>query len=89
MVPCRLPANASATKKQIAAFLKQRLKMPDVSLIILFSVKPWAWTLLAAWLIGAPLASRLQVRTDVRSTLSEPDGGYFGWVYAQTEFQVC
>ena len=59
---CRLPANASATKKRIAAFLKQRLRMPDVALVVLFNVRPWAWTLLAAWLVGAPLASRMEVR---------------------------
>ena len=59
---CRLPANASATKKRVAAFLKQRLRIPDVALIVLFSVRPWAWALLAAWLVGAPLASRMEVR---------------------------
>ena len=61
---CRLPANASATKKRLAAFLKQRLRIPDVALIILFNVRPWAWAVLAAWLMGAPLASRLEVRDD-------------------------
>ena len=59
---CRLPTNASATKKRLAAFLKQRLRIPDVALIILFNVRPWAWAVLAAWLMGAPLASRLEVR---------------------------
>ncbi|CAL5227512.1 g10497 [Coccomyxa viridis] len=57
----RLPTNASATKKRLAAFLKQRLRIPDVALIILFNVRPWAWAVLAAWLMGAPLASRLEV----------------------------
>lgn len=64
---CRLPANASATKKRVAAFLKQRLRIPDVALIILFNVRPWAWAALAAWLIGAPLASRMEVRDDLSS----------------------
>ena len=60
-MPRRLPANASATKKRLATFLKQRLKLPDVVLIILFSVRPWAWALLVAWLVGARLASFIEV----------------------------
>ena len=59
---CRLPANAPEAKKRIATFLKQRLKLPDVALIILFSIRPWAWALLVAWLIGSSLAARFEVR---------------------------
>ena len=59
---CRLPANASEAKKRIAAFLKQRLKIPDVALIILFSIRPWAWALHLAWLFGSSLAAKFEVR---------------------------
>ena len=59
---CRLPANAPEAKKRMAAFLKQRLKIPDVALIILFSIRPWAWALLVAWLIGSSLAAKFEVR---------------------------
>ena len=58
----RLPANAPEAKKRMAAFLKQRLKVPDVALIILFSIRPWAWALLVAWLIGSSLAAKFEVR---------------------------
>ena len=59
---CRLPANAPEAKKRMAAFLKQRLKVPDVALIILFSIRPWAWVVLVAWLIGSSLAAKFEVR---------------------------
>lgn len=64
---CRLPANAPEAKKRMAAFLKQRLKIPDVALIILFSIRPWAWALLVAWLIGSSLAAKFEVRLHKRS----------------------
>ena len=56
-----LPANASPAKKRLVAFLRQRLRLPDVALVILFGVRPWVWAAFLAWMIGAPIAHRLEV----------------------------
>ncbi|CAL8462591.1 g2124 [Coccomyxa elongata] len=57
----RLPANASPLRKRIAAFLQHRLKLPEVVLVIIFSVKPSVWLAFLAWMAAAPIASRFQV----------------------------
>ncbi len=64
----RLPANASPLRKRIAAFLQHRLKLPEVVLVIIFSVKPSVWLAFLAWMAAAPIASRFQVLVTVTST---------------------
>jgi hypothetical protein len=56
-----LPANASPAKKRLVAFLRQRLRLPDVALVVLFGIRPWVWVAFLAWMIGAPIAHRLEV----------------------------
>ena len=48
-------------RKRIAAFLQHRLKLPEVLLVILFSIKPWVWVAILAWMAAAPIASSYQV----------------------------
>ena len=43
------------------AFLRERLRLPDVALVVLFGVRPWVWAALVVWLICAPIAHRLEV----------------------------
>lgn len=57
----RLPANASPAKQRLVAFLRERLRLPDVALVVLFGVRPWVWAALVMWLICAPIAHRLEV----------------------------
>jgi len=58
----RLPANASPLRKRVAAFLQHRLKLPEVLLVILFSIKPRVWLAFLAWLVAAPVAAAYQVQ---------------------------
>lgn len=57
----RLPANATPLRRKMAAFLQHRLKLPDVVLVVLFGVRPWAWVLFLAWLVAAPVAAAYKV----------------------------
>ena len=58
----QLPADASPWTRAAASFCQGRLRLPELVLVVLFGVRPWAWAALAAWLVGAPLAHRLEVR---------------------------
>ena len=58
-----MPANASPAKKRLAAFLQERLRLPDLVLVVIFGVRSWVWAAFLAWLIGAPIAHRLEVRS--------------------------
>ena len=58
----QLPADASPLTRRAAAFCQQRLRLPELLMVVLFSVRPWVWAAAAAWLAGAPLAHRLEVR---------------------------
>jgi len=57
-----LPADASPWARRAAAFCQQRLHLPELLMVVLFSVQPWVWCAAAAWLAGAPIAHRLEVR---------------------------
>jgi hypothetical protein len=58
----QLPANASPFQKRAAAFLRHRLGLPDVVLVILFGIRAWMWAALAAWLIAGPIAAKFKAR---------------------------
>ncbi len=57
----RLPASASPLRKRIVAFLQHRLKLPEIVLVIIFSIKPWVWVAFLAWMAAAPIASSYEV----------------------------
>lgn len=57
-----LPADASPWVRAAAAFCQRRLRLPELLLVVLFSIRPWVWAAAAAWLVGAPLAHRFEVR---------------------------
>eukprot|EP00884_Botryococcus_braunii_P015264 jgi/Botrbrau1/2420/Bobra.0395s0045.2 len=57
----RLSPDAPAWQRSLVAFLRARVGLPDVFLIILFSIRPRSWIILGAWLVGFPLAARLEV----------------------------
>ena len=57
-----LPADASPWARRAAAFCQERLHLPELLMVVLFSVQPWVWCAAAAWLAGAPIAHRLEVR---------------------------
>ena len=59
----QLSADASPLTRRAAAFCQQRLHLPELLMVVLFSVRPWVWAAAAAWLAGAPLAHRLEVRS--------------------------
>ena len=58
----QLPADASPLTRRVAAFCQQRLRLPELLMVVLFAVRPWVWAAAAAWFAGAPLAHRLEVR---------------------------
>ena len=78
-----LPANAAPAKKRLAAFLRRRLRLPDVVLVILFGVRPWAWAAFLAWIVGAPIAHRLDVSALRRSS------SVLSWLAASACMQRC
>ncbi|KAK9845279.1 hypothetical protein WJX81_002128 [Elliptochloris bilobata] len=57
----QLPADASLLTRRAATFCQQRLRLPELLMVVLFSVRPWVWAALGAWLACAPLAHRLEV----------------------------
>lgn len=57
----RLPPDAPTWQRQLAAFLRLQVGLPDVVLIILFGVRRRSWLVLAVWMVGWPLAARLEV----------------------------
>ena len=74
----QLPADAAPLTRRAAAFCQQRLHLPELLMVVLFSVRPWVWAAVAAWLAGAPLAHRLEVRE--RSGLWAPQNPHAYWV---------
>lgn len=49
----RLPAGAPAWQRALARFLQRRLRLPDMALVLLFSLRPRFWLGLVAWMVGA------------------------------------
>lgn len=54
----KLPESATPLQRQLATFLRGKLKVPDLVLIVLFSISPRAWFLMTLWFVLLPIARR-------------------------------
>ncbi|GBG66255.1 hypothetical protein CBR_g57857 [Chara braunii] len=45
-------------KRKLAIFLKDKLRLPDLLLIVIFSIKLHTWVLIIAWLCLSPVAAK-------------------------------
>ncbi|XP_014507343.1 uncharacterized protein LOC106767040 isoform X2 [Vigna radiata var. radiata] len=54
----RLPHSSSRWKKWLYTFLHDNLKLPDVVLMVIFTLSLKAWLLITLWFILAPVAHR-------------------------------
>ncbi|XP_023005519.1 uncharacterized protein LOC111498482 [Cucurbita maxima] len=52
----RLPESSSRLKKKIYNFLREKLKFPDILLMVIFSLSLKAWVAILIWFIMAPVA---------------------------------
>ncbi|XP_022145366.1 uncharacterized protein LOC111014834 [Momordica charantia] len=52
----RLPESSSRLKKKIYNFLREKLKFPDILLMVIFSLSLKAWAAILIWFIMAPVA---------------------------------
>ncbi|XVF51947.1 hypothetical protein PTKIN_Ptkin04bG0224700 [Pterospermum kingtungense] len=56
-----LPQTTSRWKKKLYSFLHNRLKLPDILLMAVFSLSFKAWALIILWFIMAPVAHKWDV----------------------------
>ena len=56
-----LPADASPLQRNLASYLQHKLHCPELLLIIVFAVRLRVWLGIAAWVMCAPIAGRLQI----------------------------
>ncbi|XVE65261.1 hypothetical protein DITRI_Ditri07aG0166900 [Diplodiscus trichospermus] len=54
----QLPQSTSRWKKKLYSFLRNRLKLPDILLMAIFSLSLKAWALIILWFILAPVAHK-------------------------------
>ncbi|KAG4930518.1 hypothetical protein AAZX31_17G148800 [Glycine max] len=54
----RLPQSSSWWKKRLYTFLHDNLKLPDILLMVIFTLSLKAWLLIILWFILAPVAHR-------------------------------
>jgi len=54
----RLPHSSSWWKKRLYSFLHDNLKLPDILLMVIFTLSLKAWLLIILWFILAPVAHR-------------------------------
>ncbi|KAK8481564.1 hypothetical protein V6N13_046967 [Hibiscus sabdariffa] len=54
----QLPQSTSRWKKKVYSFLLNRLKLPDIILMAIFSLSLKAWALVILWFILAPIAHK-------------------------------
>ncbi|KAK7346825.1 hypothetical protein VNO80_21348 [Phaseolus coccineus] len=54
----RLPHSSSRWKKRLYSFLHDNLKLPDIVLMVIFTLSLKAWLLITLWFILAPVAHR-------------------------------
>ncbi|RDX76923.1 hypothetical protein CR513_43035, partial [Mucuna pruriens] len=54
----RLPHSSSRWKKRLYSFLHDNLKLPDILLMVIFTLSLKAWLLIILWFILAPVAHR-------------------------------
>ncbi|ESQ52147.1 hypothetical protein EUTSA_v10017211mg [Eutrema salsugineum] len=54
----QLPPSANRWKRKLYYFLRNKLKLPDIILMGLFSLSPKMWVIITLWFFLAPLAHR-------------------------------
>ncbi|AES90832.1 uncharacterized protein [Medicago truncatula] len=54
----QLPQSSSRWKKKLYSFLHDKLKLPDIILMVIFTLSLKAWVLIIMWFILAPVAHR-------------------------------
>ncbi|KGN55783.1 uncharacterized protein LOC101223066 [Cucumis sativus] len=52
----RLPESSSRLKKKVYTFLREKLKFPDILLMVVFSLSLKGWAAILIWFIMAPVA---------------------------------
>ncbi|KAA0053058.1 ubiquitin family protein [Cucumis melo var. makuwa] len=52
----RLPESSSRLKKKVYTFLREKLKFPDILLVVVFSLSLKGWAAILLWFIMAPVA---------------------------------
>ncbi|XP_038905342.1 uncharacterized protein LOC120091406 isoform X2 [Benincasa hispida] len=52
----RLPESSNWLKKKVYTFLREKLKFPDILLMVIFSLSLKAWAAILIWFIMAPVA---------------------------------
>ncbi|XP_024370306.1 uncharacterized protein [Physcomitrium patens] len=57
----KLPESATPLQRQLGNFLRGKLKVPDIFLIVLFSISPRAWLSIAIWFVLLPIARRWEL----------------------------
>nr|KYP55270.1 hypothetical protein KK1_001477 [Cajanus cajan] len=57
----RLPQSSSRWKKRLYSFLHDSLKLPDILLMVIFTLSLKAWVLIILWFILAPVAHRWEL----------------------------
>ncbi|CAH2059283.1 unnamed protein product, partial [Thlaspi arvense] len=57
----QLPPSASRWKRKLYYFLRNKLKLPDIILMGLFSVSLKMWAIITLWFILAPIAHRWEL----------------------------
>ncbi|KAK7263326.1 hypothetical protein RJT34_30914 [Clitoria ternatea] len=57
----RLPHSSSWWKKRLYTFLHDNLKLPDILLMVIFTLSMKAWILVILWFILAPVAHKLDL----------------------------
>ncbi|KAF3555731.1 hypothetical protein F2Q69_00011222, partial [Brassica cretica] len=57
----KLPPSASRWKRKLYYFLRNKLKLPDIILMGLFSLSLKMWAIITLWFILAPIAHRWEL----------------------------
>ncbi|KAL4592786.1 hypothetical protein LXL04_005791 [Taraxacum kok-saghyz] len=57
----QLPELNSGWKKKLFIILHEKLKIPDMNMMAIFSLSPKVWTLIVMWFILAPITHRWDV----------------------------
>ncbi|KAE8784651.1 hypothetical protein D1007_41756 [Hordeum vulgare] len=57
----KMPQTTTWWKKRIFIFLREKLRLPDILLMALFSVTMKAWIIITLWFLLAPIARKYEV----------------------------
>lgn len=56
-----IPQTTTVWKRKIFMFLRDKLRLPDIILMVLFSLSMKAWVIIAMWFLLAPIAQKYDV----------------------------